>query len=360
MLPSIRQLSSLRIISLQVRRASSQEHSKQLVLDDDDKKSRARAILEKEYPDHYKDGKFATRVAYVDFIDQTLSKMEELGIAKDIEAYKELLRVFPPGKYHPKHFFETFGLQNAPQQLAAIRILHQMETNKIRPDKEVEALVISAFSKSSNPWLKIARMNYWTTKGRNIDLHPLPEKLPERPHEVAKVALGRMIHDPQTILTVTNTSRVPTSIDKTWIVFAQNPTQKSIIEKLDPKCTLHLEEAGLTFVDKKFLSYYTLRCYDDEETFKRKTKQPELEFNYNTVKVKFFGKPLQEKLQEPEMAHYVDGSYILAIGITGTSSHDSLLSWLKILQERNPNLKQLNVVFDINRPTPEMITTDQQ
>jgi hypothetical protein len=66
-------------------------------------------------------------------------------------------------------------------------------------------------------------------------------------------------------------------------------------------------------------------------------------------------RPIREKYADFQERHYVDGSYILGICATGTSSQDSLLSWLKILQERNPKLGKLNVVFKISRPSPEII-----
>lgn len=319
-----------------------------------------RKIFEKEFPNHFNDGKFVSRMSYVEFIDEALAKSKELGVEKNLNTYKELLKVFPPGKYWPSNRFE-FGLFHAPQQLAAVRVLFQMESVGLKPDKEFEKLVINAFSKKSEVWNKIARMNYWSMKGRNIDPNPLPEVLPKKPHQLAKLALARMLDDHKSLITITNTTQLPDCVDKTWIAFSQSPTQKAILDRLDEKSTLYIEEGGLAFVGDQYLSYYLLKHYVDDETLKQKIQEqnPPPDHNYNTLKMKFYGKPIREKIKSLEDKHYVDGCYILAIGITGTSSQDSLLSWLKILQQRNPNLSKLNVVFKMSKPSPEMIEYNQ-
>lgn len=303
-------------------------------------------LLEKEFPDYFSDGKFVARISYVDYIDQALLKMKELGLERNIEAYKELLKVFPPGKYWPKSRFDL-GLFHAPQQLCAIRLLAQMEDYRVRPDKEVEYLVIQAFSKFSDVWLKIARANYWSMKGRNIDLYPVPEHLPDKPHELAKIALVRMLDDPKSIITVKNT-------DETWIVQSQSPVQQAIIERLEPNSLLYIENQGLTYVDRTSLSYFVLKVYDDDDTRKRRSQKKQPDFNFNTVKMKFYGKPIKEKLEELDTAHHDGDAHILAIGITGTSSQNSLQSWLRLLQQRNPKLKDMNVIFKSLGPPIEV------
>jgi signaling intermediate in Toll pathway protein len=317
-------------------------------------------IFEKEFPDHFRDGKFISRMSYVEFIDEALAKMQELGLEKDLNAYKELLKVFPPGKFWPKKWDSGYSLFHAPQQLAAVRVLHQMQMSGLRPDKEFEKIVIAAFSKQSDVWIKVIRMNFWSMKARNLDPNPLPETLPTEPHQIAKLAVSRMLDDPRSVITVTNTSRIPNSIDKTWVVFSQSPGQKEILDKLAETSTLYVEEGGITYVDKDFLSYYLLKYYVDDQTREIKSRAPPVNFNFNTLKVKFYGKPINEKYDELNNKHYMDGSYVLGICITGTSSQDSLLSWIKILQERNPKLKQLNVVFRMSRKTPEIMKYDDR
>lgn len=284
-----------------------------------------------------------TRMNYVDFIDESLAKMKDLGIHKDIKGYKELLKVFPPGKYHPKSRMDI-GMFNAPQQMCALRVIQQMVENGVKVDKEIEILVERAFSRHSHVWGKVCRENYWTMKGRHIDQYPLPEKLPEKPHELAKLALERMVDDEKTSLIVAKTSSVPNAIDKTWVIYTQSQVQSEIIANLDDDALLHVEDGGITYVRDQFLNYYTLKVYDDE-AYLQSIKKIEPTYNYNRLKVKFHGKPIEQKLRESEEFYHMDNHRLLAIGMTGTSSNDSLSSWLKIMQRRNPKLSKLNVVF---------------
>lgn len=323
------------------------------------RKPTPKEIFQREFPDRYdKDGKYNSRIAHVDFIDDALFKMKELGLARDLEAYKELIRIFPPGKYFPTHHWDAFGFAHAPQQLAAVRVMVQMEMFRVKPDKELLRLVSAAFSVHSNPWLKASRSIYWSMKGRNVDPNPLPEILPEEPHKMAKLALARMTEDQKTIIRTTNTSRVADSVDKTWLVFSQSPTQQSIIERLPAGSVLYVEEGGNSYIDDKYLTYFTLKYYLDEKAAAEKDRLPERDFNYHTVKVQFYGRPIREKIKELEDEYYMDGGYLLSTAISGTSSQDSLLSWMKLLQERNPNLNKLSVVFRMARQTPEMIEYD--
>lgn len=337
------------------------KRSKEEKLDDEEVRdlvdAKPKEIIQKEFPEYFSDGKFASRIGYVDFIDEALDKLDALGLNRNLEAYKEILRVFPPGRYCPKSSWDI-GMFHAPQQIAAVRVIQKMEFNRVRPDKEVEEIVTAAFSRHSDVWKKIARVNYWSSKSRNFDPHPLPEEVPKELHQVAKHALMRMLDDESSVITVTSTASLPDVVDRTWIVFAQSSTQKAIISRLDKKSILYLEETGTTYVNDKYLSYFTLRVYDDEETIKQRAIIPEKDYNFNTLKMGFYGKPLKEKLKEFEEVHHIDNSYILATGFTGTSSPDSALSWLKILQRRNPNLRNLNVIFRLKRPTNDLTVVD--
>lgn len=312
-------------------------------------------IFIREFPEYFNNGKFVSRIGYVQFIDEALARMKELGLERDREAYKELFKIFPPGIYHPPDKRMPSKWQYFPQQLAATRVLHQMAMNQVRIDKDFERLAVSIFSVHSEVWNKIARTNFWNMKLRNVDKYPLPEELPKEAHKLARIGLERMLNDELSVITTTNTSNLPDAVDKTWIVFSQSPTQKAIIDRLDEKSMLYIEEGGLTWVGRDSLSYFVLKFYVNPEVAKQKATPPKPDFNYNTLMMKFYGKPICEKLAEQEEKHYADGAYILSIGITGTSSQDSLSSWLKLLQKRNPKLNKLNVVFRTQRRAPEIV-----
>lgn len=313
-------------------------------------------IFQKAFSDYYENGKFVSRISYVEFIDEALARFDELGLSRDLNAYKELLRVFPKGRYHPKKW--EIGPVNVPQQQVVIRLLRKMEFNRLRPDKELNRIIISIFTKHSLVAQYIATLNYWTMKGRNIDPNPLPEEIPDNPIEMACVALYRMNSDPLTKVIKAHSSELSDSIDKTWIVYSTSRSQNAILDDLDPKSTLYLEKAGFAFVDSKYLNFFTLKAKVDPEIAKIKAKAREPNpygVNFNRLRVKFYGAPVEEKLQSIKDQYFVDDGYVLSVGFTGTSSQDSALSWLKIMQQSNPKLNDMKVVFRFPKPIPELL-----
>lgn len=142
------------------------------------------------------------RFGYAEFIGAALPAMKLFGVHKDLEAYKTLMKVFPPGSCLPATKLASGFYPHYIQQTAALGILAQMEEHKLMPDKEMEQYIISVFSKYSQPWEKCVRLIYWLTKFKNANPFPFPETIPQDPLELALVALKRMSLDPQSDLTV--------------------------------------------------------------------------------------------------------------------------------------------------------------
>lgn len=154
--------------------------------------------------DNFNDIKKLKRFGYTEFLAAALPAMKEFGVDKDIESYKALMRIFPKGAFIPSSPLVAGFFPNYVQQTSAVKLLNQMETNLIMPDRELEEHIIAVFSKHSMVWRKCARMTYWMTKAKNANPFPLPEKLPNDPLELAIVALRRMTIyiDPQAELYV--------------------------------------------------------------------------------------------------------------------------------------------------------------
>lgn len=140
------------------------------------------------------------RFGYTEFIAASLPAMKEFGVHKDIDSYKALMRVFPKGAFIPSSRIAAGFFPHYVQQQTAIKILVQMEENGVMPDRELESIIIDAFSKYSIVWERCARMIYWMTKFKNANPFPFPEKIPTDALELAIVALRRMTFyiDPQT------------------------------------------------------------------------------------------------------------------------------------------------------------------
>jgi len=142
------------------------------------------------------------RFGYTEFINAALPAMKDFGVEKDLESYKALMRVFPPGSCVPISKLATAFFPYFFEQRAAVDILTQMHENHVMPDKEMESIIISIFTKYSHVWEKCARMNYWMTKFAHANPFPFPEVLPTDPLELSIVALKRMSIDPQTEVAV--------------------------------------------------------------------------------------------------------------------------------------------------------------
>lgn len=57
---------------------------------------------------------------------------------------------------------------------------------------------------------------------------------------------------------------------------------------------------------------------------------------------------------KPSVHEQEDGTY-LATSATGTSSRDSLLTWIRFLHQENPCLKDIPVIFTLRAPTTAVV-----
>lgn len=65
----------------------------------------------------------------VEFIYSALKNMEEYGVEKDLEVYKQLINIMPKGKYVPTNMFQAEFMHYPKQQQCIIDVLEQMENN---------------------------------------------------------------------------------------------------------------------------------------------------------------------------------------------------------------------------------------
>lgn len=66
-----------------------------------------------------------------------------------------------------------------------------------------------------------------------------------------------------------------------------------------------------------------------------------------------FWKSKKKALALQRCIHEQDEQTIFGICATGTSSKDSLLSWIRCLQENNPDLKEIPILFKFTRHIDE-------
>nr|CAG4640918.1 EOG090X07J4 [Eulimnadia texana] len=295
------------------------------------------------------------RRGHVEFIYTALKKMEEFGVHRDLQAYKEIVDVFPKGKFIPRNMFQSEFMHYPKQQQCAVDLLEQMENNGVVPDVEMGIMLRNIFGKTGFPCRKLARMLYWMPKFKNLSPWAFPDKLPNSSLELAKLAIQRICSaDPATDIDVYETKELSDSLDDTWIVSGQSETQRELIQNLPQDQTIFVEGAFRLWLRKTSINYFILRA---------EMPRPRLK-SWNgsrtgtlTLRSWIAGEEptaVIERPKEPSIHEQEDG-IILGTVVTGSSSKDSLLSWIRFLERKNPRLGSLPVLFSTQSPIGEVI-----
>ncbi|XP_023210260.1 evolutionarily conserved signaling intermediate in Toll pathway, mitochondrial-like [Centruroides sculpturatus] len=294
------------------------------------------------------------RRGHVEFIHAALKHMEEYGVEDDLEVYKKLLDIFPKGKYVAQNIFQTEFMHFPKHQQCAIDLLDQMERFGVMPDKEIQDMIYNTFGKYSFVHRKFARMAYWLPKFRNLSPFPLPKPLPNDVSELAKLAIERICVDLRNVISVYNTSDVKESLDKTWIISGQSPEQQKLLREHPLTQPVIVEGPYIIWLRKVSISYFILSA--DPKPI------PEDEVDIDDVSnltVGIFTPPAKKVAPLPSI-HEQEDRVIFACCATGTSSRDSLLSWIRILQKTNPILERLPITFTLKAPSKELVTLNQK
>ncbi|XP_044263668.1 evolutionarily conserved signaling intermediate in Toll pathway, mitochondrial [Tribolium madens] len=290
------------------------------------------------------------RRGHVEFIYSALKNMEQFGVHKDIEVYKALIDVLPKGKFIPRNMFQVEFMHYPKQQQCIIDLLEQMEDNGVMPDYDMEDLLKNIFGNRGFPLRKYWRMMYWMPKFKNASPWPLPNPLPEGVYELAKCAIERISSvDIQTQIT-TYQSRE----EDTWIISAQAPIQKDLLKRHDVTEPLYVEGPFRVWLKNQQVTYFTLRKNSKLVT----TINEDLD-DVSDIKIPLFGiKPIKKLTVVPSVHEQEDGT-ILGLCATGTSTKDSLVSWIRNLEkDGNPVLGEVPIVFTLRSGSKEIVTLD--
>ncbi|CAL4123183.1 unnamed protein product, partial [Meganyctiphanes norvegica] len=297
---------------------------------------------------------------HVEFIYAAMKYMEDFGVQKDLEVYKGLVDLMPKDKMIPRNLFQEEFMHYPKQQQCAIDVLEKMEENGVLPDTEMEMILVNTFGKRSHPVRKFGRMMYWMTKFKNASPWPLPQSVPLDALELAKMAVARMCTvDPVSNITVFQTSDVEDAVDDTWIVSGQSPSQEELIAQHSADQPIKVEGPFRIFLRDQLVGYFILRAEAVPPPTPKKADNDDV----SNLKFWFTGQLEEEEekeLTKPLTVHEQDDGTILAIGATGTSSRDSLLSWIRLLQEKNPKLAEIPVLFTQASPIGTVMTFENQ
>ena len=103
-------------------------------------------------------------------------------------------------------------------------------------------------------------MAYWLPKFKNLSPWSLPEVMPNETLELAKLAVARMNSvEPSAEMEVFETKQVADSVDDTWIVSGQSPTQRELLANLPEKQTVYVEGAFPIWLRRTSINYFILR-----------------------------------------------------------------------------------------------------
>ncbi|KAM7359906.1 evolutionarily conserved signaling intermediate in Toll pathway, mitochondrial [Cochliomyia hominivorax] len=287
---------------------------------------------------------------HVEFIYAAMKHMSEFGVEHDLEVYKALINVMPKGKMIPKNIFQAEFMHYPKQQQCIIDLLEQMEDLGVMPDYEMEAMLLNVFGRQGHPLRKYWRMMYWMPKFKNASPWPLPNPVPDDTLLVAKLAVERMCTvDSRSQISVFDTKEVKDALDETWIVSGMSPDQAQLLKEHPRNKALYIEGPFLIWLRNRTINYFTLRADPDIEFLKSLGGKDEDEDDVTRLNVPIFGGPTIKKsyqVGKVRSVHQQDDGTIFAICATGTSTKDSLLSWIRLLEVNgNPSLGEIPVLF---------------
>ncbi|XP_054281815.1 evolutionarily conserved signaling intermediate in Toll pathway, mitochondrial-like [Macrosteles quadrilineatus] len=295
---------------------------------------------------HFYKAKEKRRRGHVEFIYAALKHMKEFGVHKDLEAYKALMEVMPKGKFVAQTFWQSEYQHYPKQQQCIIDLLTEMEENGVIPDEEMEDLLINIFGRRSYAIRKFWRMMYWMPKFKNLSPWALPDDLPDNSLELAKLAIARITSvDPGTKITVYETKQVKDAIDDTWIVSGVSPLQQELFEQHDSTRPLFVEGSFRVWLRNSSVSYFILRADPAPD----KGPEPDVD-DIRHIAMPLFSEATERVVAKSEVVHQQEEGTILAVCATGSSSRDSLLSWIRLLQKDNPRLGEIPVLFTLKSP----------
>lgn len=295
------------------------------------------------------------RKGHVEFINVATRYVKEFGVEKDLQVYKTLFDLFPKGKYTPRSIVQAEFFHFPYHQDCGVRLLDTMESNGVIPDRELRQMVLDTFGFHSEVFKKFARMMYWMPKFKHMSPFPLPNPVPRDPYELAQLAVKRMCVDIQSTVSVHQTKEeVKDCVDDTWVVSGQAPEQRRLIEEHPTDKPLRIEGPFSIYLRSSSISYFILRA----EPVPIQVIEIDSD-DVSNIPITVYGEKPHTELARLSTVHEQTDGIILAIGATGTSTRDSLLSWLRILQVQNPRLREIPVVFMLRAPSKSLVTANQ-
>ncbi|XP_033755411.1 evolutionarily conserved signaling intermediate in Toll pathway, mitochondrial-like [Pecten maximus] len=291
----------------------------------------------------------------VEFLGTGLDNIKEWGVHKDKEVYKALLEIIPKGNYLPKSKWMAELGHFPKQQQCAIDILEKMQNNGVIPDEKMELMIEERFGHSSYVSRKYMRMMYWMPKFRHANPYPVPFHLPEDPIQLAIIALRRMAIDLNNKITVWKTVEVEEKpLEDTFIVSAQSPDQVELINAHPIDTPLVVKGSYRVWLRHKNLSYFVLQSDTGRPHAPAGDIDDDSEVDWTGLNPYFTENETDQAILVPPSIHSQDDGTVMATCITGSSSRDSVVTWIRYLQKTNPKLENIPILFSIKTHTGQL------
>ncbi|XP_046350150.2 evolutionarily conserved signaling intermediate in Toll pathway, mitochondrial-like [Haliotis rufescens] len=290
------------------------------------------------------------RRGHVEFLYSALGRMKDFKVVNDLATYKKLLEIFPPEKMIPKSSWQVELMHYPRQQQCAIDLMEQMEDNGVIPDHEFGSILKKVFGPDAHAFRKYRRMMYWLPKFKNANPYPVPKELPEDPCLLAALALKRMAIDKENVIDMWKTIEVEMEpLEDTFVVSAQSPAQQQHISEHPRDVPLFVEGGYKVWLRGQSLTYFILRA---DPALGRVVKEEKVEedlFGWQA-----YDSEERDDLMPAWSMHQQEDGTVMAMCITGSASKDSLVTWVRYLQRRNPVLEHIPVVFKLRTPDAEL------
>lgn len=296
----------------------------------------------------------------VEFIYAALKHMKQFDCHRDAAMYKALIDILPKGQYVPENLIQADFWHYPKQQDCITEVLTQMELNRVMPDEELGELLRNIFGIYSGPYKKYSRLCYWMPKLRNLSPFPLPLEVPRDKLELAQLAVDRILGsvDPMTSISIYDAGKELSeiAIDKTWIVSGISEEQQEMIKALPKDKPLYVEGGFRVWLRETQVTYFILRgeaAPRNRSGFDASRDSDDIVGAFQDHWV-YGDKGDNQTLPDANRHEEEDGT-IIAVAATGTSSRDSLLSWIRFLQRDNPDLENIPILFTLQSPIGEVV-----
>nr|XP_005281403.1 evolutionarily conserved signaling intermediate in Toll pathway, mitochondrial [Chrysemys picta bellii] len=290
------------------------------------------------------------RRGHVEFINIALRKMPEFGVERELDVYNKILDVFPKEVFVPRNYIQRMFNHYPRQQECGIRVLEQMESYGITPNKQTKFLLLQIFGEKSHPVRKYRRLMYWFPKFKHVNPYPVPAALPRDPVDLARISLQRIAADLSAKVTVYQMPLVDISdagkeITQPHIVGIQSPDQQEILAHHNPSRPVFVEGPFPLWLKKTCVYYYVLRGELLPPEEKEEVIDSERNFFYPMhLDLDLDRGPWDD--EEFDVDEAVEGP-IFAMCMAGAGDQATLAKWILGLQQTNPILSQTPVVFHL-------------